>query len=847
MAEHQGAAVAGFAVGVDLGTSNTVAVMRWPDGRTRPLLFDGAPVMPSGVFANEMGYLIVGQDAQRLARQDPACFEPNPKRRIDEPTVLLGTREFETADLLGALLAAVARAAVEAVGFLPPAVLTHPAAWGPQRRAALATAAQRAGWPPPLFLPEPVAAARYFADVLRRPVPVGSCLAVFDLGGGTLDVAVVRNDGGQDQGGGQHFVVVGSGGVENLGGLDIDAALVEHLGKVIGTFAPGTWTAITQPETATQRRNRRMFWEDVRGTKEMLSRVASAPVAVPGRDEAIHLTRGELELIAQPLLRRAVAETLDVLQRCQVRPEQLAGLFLVGGSSRLPIVARLLHSEVGIAPTVLEQPELPVAEGALAALPLVLVGDQRSVPVGPDFTVVGAGPAPRRPWYRRPVWISAITTVVVGAMIATGFALYPTASAEVSFVPLVSEVKIAIPEQSASATRLVSVRGNRAYVALAHDDTISVGAFDLEKNAVLWELRPVAAQAGQWLSLTAAAGGLVLRGESSSTRAGRIVVLDVQTGAVRWDREVDDGDSVDISQETLILGAEKGKTTLGLDWKTGTQRWNQPDPTSSSGSETVTNLTTLEPGDLDGPSAFGTLVSGQPGADGRPLLQFTSGKRLIVRNAGNGNQRRVLSGVGEGYGTKYLAYDGKFYVAGAGEAYRIDQFDTVKGGTQETVYQAPSGHSIKALVPCGNRRVCALETVDITTEHLVVVDVAKRAKVWEKEVKGATTVVPVGSHIIVGDGGDESWVFDAAGALLLDEDYRKDTVGVRVSADSALLFSGSSFSTSVSELSLTGLGLAKGGRTPLGTLKVAGKSCSWSSTHLVCPTETEFRTWRFAK
>src|SRR5690349_13426841 len=349
----------GFAIGVDLGTSNTVAVVRWPDGRTRPLLVDGSPVMPSGVYADESGQLLVGRDAQRLAGLDPSRFEPNPKRRIDEPGVLLGNREVATVDLLGAVLAAVARAAVEAVGFLPPAVLTYPAAWGPRRRDVLAYAATRAGWPPVQMLPEPVAAARYFADVLRRPVPVGASLAVFDFGGGTLDVAVVRNENGR-------FNVLGSGGIEDLGGLDVDAALVEHLGAMLSASAPEVWQALNQPDTTSRRRDRRLFWEDVRGAKEMLSRTTVAPITIPGRDQAIHLTREELERVAEPLLRRAVWETGAVIHRCGLRPDQLAGLFLVGGSSRLPLAARLLHADLGIAPTVLEQPELPVAEGALA-------------------------------------------------------------------------------------------------------------------------------------------------------------------------------------------------------------------------------------------------------------------------------------------------------------------------------------------------------------------------------------------------------------------------------------------------------------------------------------------------
>src|SRR6266511_3081796 len=137
----------GFALGVDLGTSNTVAVLRWPDGRTRPLLFDGVPLLPSAVYLNSQGGLHVGRDALRLAALDPARLEPNPKRRIDEATVLLGSQEVSTVDLLAAVLAAVARAAVEAAGFLPPAVLTYPASWGSARRAVLAGAAGKAGWP----------------------------------------------------------------------------------------------------------------------------------------------------------------------------------------------------------------------------------------------------------------------------------------------------------------------------------------------------------------------------------------------------------------------------------------------------------------------------------------------------------------------------------------------------------------------------------------------------------------------------------------------------------------------------------------------------------------------------
>ncbi|MCL7461024.1 Hsp70 family protein [Micromonospora sp. MSM11] len=372
----------GYALGVDLGTSHTVAVLRRPDGHTRPLLVDGQPIIPSGVYADADGLLHAGRDAQRLARTDPGRYEPNPKRRVDEPSVLLGDRRYPPAELLAATLHAVARAAVEAVGFLPPAVLTCPATWDAARRQVLADALAAAGWPsaaehtlsgptPPgtRLLREPVAAARYYTQVLRRPVPVGGTIAVFDFGAGTLDVAVLRNEGA-DPWGDSGFTVVTAGGADDLGGLDVDAALLGRLGELVAEAHPDRWARLTRPESATQWRERHELWENVRGAKEMLSRVPAAPVAVPGVEAAVTLTRADLERVAAPLLGRAVAVAREVIAAAGLDAQQLSGLFLVGGATRMPMVARLLHAELGVAPTVLEQPELPVAEGALTDLPL---------------------------------------------------------------------------------------------------------------------------------------------------------------------------------------------------------------------------------------------------------------------------------------------------------------------------------------------------------------------------------------------------------------------------------------------------------------------------------------------
>ncbi|MGW3603740.1 Hsp70 family protein [Micromonospora sp. NPDC005161] len=402
----------GFALGVDLGTSNTVAVLRWPDGRTRPLLMDGQPVSPSAVYADPDGTLHAGWDARRLAQADPARFEANPKRRVDEPGVLLGDRSYPPAELLAAVLAAVARAAVGTVGFLPPAVVTCPAAWDATRRQVLGDALMRAGWPqaaehtlagptPPgtRLLREPVAAARYYTQVLHRPVPVGGAIAVFDFGGGTLDVAVLRNEGA-DPWGDSGFRVVADGGLPDLGGLDLDAALVRRVGELVGDRHAAQWARLIHPTDPAQRRDQVRLWDEVRGAKETLSRSTVAPVTVPGVAEAVRLTRGDVERVATPLLRRAVDRAREVIAAAGLSPDQLAGLFLVGGSSRIPLVARMLHAELGVAPTVLDQPELPVAEGALTDLPLLRqlsAPAYAGPPLAPPSAPAGPAQAPASP------------------------------------------------------------------------------------------------------------------------------------------------------------------------------------------------------------------------------------------------------------------------------------------------------------------------------------------------------------------------------------------------------------------------------------------------------------------
>jgi molecular chaperone HscA len=380
-------------LGVDVGTSHTVAVLAAADGRIRPLLFDdGTPLLRSAVYADPGGELLVGRDAVRRAGLDPSRYEPHPKQHIDDTAVLLGDREVPVAQLLAAVLRRVGDEAARVAGGVPgEVVLTVPAVWGPPRRQLMLDAAAAAGLRGVTLTPEPVAAAAYFATVLGARIADGEPLAVFDFGGGTLDVAVVRRTGAE-------FTVLATGGLADLGGLDLDATIVRHLGAAITAADGRAWQRLLTPASTEDRRASRLLWDDVRIAKETLSRTTMAPVQIPGLTAEPHLTRDEFEALAGPLLSRAVAETIRVLGVAGCRPERLAGLFLVGGSSRVPLVARMLHAGLGVAPTVLEQPEMAVAEGAvrpLGAAPApaparvtaaVAPAPARHVPLPPGFT-----------------------------------------------------------------------------------------------------------------------------------------------------------------------------------------------------------------------------------------------------------------------------------------------------------------------------------------------------------------------------------------------------------------------------------------------------------------------------
>ncbi len=345
---------------VDLGTSNTVAVLSAHGRPPRVVDVDGSSMMPSAVFAADDGNLVVGRDAERRARLDPARFEPNPKRRVDEGTLLLGDQVVPVTDALAGVLRRVADETSRQLGGKKPdeVRLTHPAQWGPVRRNVLLSAARQAGMGSNLVLvPEPVAAAAHFASFPGQTLVPGQALAVYDLGAGTFDVAIV----GATQNG---FVVLAEAGLPDLGGLDVDQALLEHVGRQVSARDPGRWQSLLRPVSTGDRRAQRALREDVKAAKESLSRHPQTEVPLPEPFDDVLVTRVELEALIRPGLLRSVELLAGTIRSTGMTPNRLVGIYLVGGSSRIPLIATLIAEQLRVVPTSLDQPETAVALGA---------------------------------------------------------------------------------------------------------------------------------------------------------------------------------------------------------------------------------------------------------------------------------------------------------------------------------------------------------------------------------------------------------------------------------------------------------------------------------------------------
>jgi actin-like ATPase involved in cell morphogenesis len=378
-----------YALGIDLGTTFTAAAVA-RGGRVETVgLGNHAATVPSVVFLRADGELLVGDAAQRRGLQEPERLAREFKRRFGDSTpILLGHTPYSAERLMATVLRQIVDQVTERYGGPPARVaIAHPANWGPYKIELLRQAVQLAGLSSAQFVTEPEAAAVHYAASER--VDPGEVIAVYDLGGGTFDAAVLRRteDG---------FVTLGEPqGIERLGGIDFDQAVLSHVRSTIGSEL-----AVLDQTDPTVRAAMARLREECVSAKETLSEDSETTIAVmlPGVQSQVRLTRQEFEDVIRPPVRETVATLKRAISLAGVAPEDLKAIVLAGGSSRIPLVNEMVRSELG-RPVVLDaHPKHTVALGAAR------VADQRSAPPA-------AGAAP-----------SASSTSPAGAAAAVGAA-----------------------------------------------------------------------------------------------------------------------------------------------------------------------------------------------------------------------------------------------------------------------------------------------------------------------------------------------------------------------------------------------------------------------------------------
>ena len=383
-----------WVLGIDFGTSFTVAAQRIGPRSPEVIELGGERRMPSVLVIDPQGNTVVGRAAENLSTAHPNRTIRAPKSRLGDPSpVVLGGRPYSAVDLVAAPLRAVYLEAVRSVARPPDDVrLTYPAVWPAARSAQLLEAAVRAGIPRPVLVAEPVAAAAAYAE--SGAIADGACVAVYDLGGGTFDSAVLQ----AGQGG---FVVIGRpGGEDRLGGNLFDELLANHLGSRLD---PQVWENLQVSDELAWQQAASTLRAEARKAKEALSSypLADVLVALPGGMEHLQVHRAELDALTRPYLRDSVEALRRSIDDAGLGGRSLAAIFLTGGASRMPLVEEMVsQSFPGVVVSRRGDPKTAVALGATLDLALTsgrpgtapwdVAGLRAGTAAGPNGPALGA-------------------------------------------------------------------------------------------------------------------------------------------------------------------------------------------------------------------------------------------------------------------------------------------------------------------------------------------------------------------------------------------------------------------------------------------------------------------------
>lgn len=370
-------------------TYSAAAVLR--DGRLEVAeLGERIASVASVLWFRDDDRVVVGEAAVRRAESEPGRMAREFKRRFGDPVPLIVAGKPMSADAVTArLLRWVVDVVTRQEGGEPAGVgVAHPANWGPYKQDLLAQVVREARVDGAVLISEPHAAAESHATATR--VALGDAVAVYDLGGGTFDAAVLqRIESG--------FELVGRAeGIERLGGIDFDEAVFQHVSQVLGAGLTGLDQADPVVAGAWLR-----LREECARAKEALSSDTEAiiPVALPDLHTSVRLTRGEFEEMIRP----SVAATIDTLSRAitsaTLTPAQVSKVLLVGGSSRIPLVSLMVATELGRPVALDTHPKHAVAMGAAylagQGVPVVVSTPARSAtPTDPAWPPGGTRPLP---------------------------------------------------------------------------------------------------------------------------------------------------------------------------------------------------------------------------------------------------------------------------------------------------------------------------------------------------------------------------------------------------------------------------------------------------------------------
>lgn len=344
-----------YGLGIDIGTTFSAAAISTADATQVFALGARTATIPSVVVVREHGEVLVGEAAERRALSEPARSAREFKRRLGDPTpIFLGGVPYGAESLTALLLRAIVEQVVERQGGPPSRIaLTHPATYRDYKLDLMRLAVGQADVGEVTFVSEPDAAARYYAGQDRlTDVDV---VAVYDFGGGTFDATVVRKVG-------DAFELVGTPeGMERIGGIDFDEALLMHVDESLGGALSGL--DVEDPATRTALARLR---DECRQAKEALSSDTdvSIPVALPNLNTEVRVTRSGFEALIRP----RVGETIEALQRA-VRSaglgmDDIARVLLVGGTSHIPLVRQLVREATGRPVALDAHPKHSVSLGA---------------------------------------------------------------------------------------------------------------------------------------------------------------------------------------------------------------------------------------------------------------------------------------------------------------------------------------------------------------------------------------------------------------------------------------------------------------------------------------------------